>query len=102
MVKLPLPIELVIIAIPFVLTMIVIAAIGAVIGYCLGLLMRADRTVGAGIGMWGAMIGAIGGMLPMKFQIVDGADPILWMPHDVFALEVMGAVILSPLTKALR
>jgi hypothetical protein len=103
--KWPLPIELVIVAIPFVLTLIVIAAIGAAIGYCLSLLMHADTTVGTGIGMWGAIIGAVGGKLaqiPMKFQIVDGIDPILGMPLDVFVLAAIGAVVFSPLTKALR
>ena len=67
--------------------------------------MTSRDFVGAGIGKWGAILGAIGGKLaqmPMKFQIVGGADPILGMPLDVFALAVIGAVILSPLTKALR
>jgi len=101
----PLPISLVLFSLPFLVTLAIVAALGAGIGYCLSLVFGAEPTLGAGLGIWGAIIGGVGGKLaqmPLKFNVVDGIDPVLGMPLDFFAMALIGAIVLAPLARALR
>jgi hypothetical protein len=103
--KFPLPIELVLVSIPFLLTLALIVAGGAAIGYCASFLLGVEPALGAGIGIWGAILGGVGGkiaQMPLKFSLVEGIDPVLGMPLDFFAMALIGTIVLMPLARVLR
>ena len=103
--KFLLPIELVLVSIPFLLTLALIVSVGAIIGYCSSFVLGVEPALGAGIGIWGAILGGVGGKLaqmPLKFSLVEGIDPVLGMPLDFFAMALIGTIVLMPLARLLR
>jgi hypothetical protein len=101
----PLPITLLLFSIPFLVTLAIIVAVGAGIGYGLSFVLGVPPALGAGIGIWGAILGGVGGkiaQMPLKFRLVDGIDPVLGMPLDFFALALIGTIVLMPLTRELK
>jgi hypothetical protein len=103
--KIPLPISLVLVAIPFLLTLAFIVAVGAGIGYCLSFVLGVEPALGAGIGIWGAILGGVGGKLaqmPLKFSLVEVIDPVLGMPLDFFAMALIGTIVFMPLARILK
>jgi hypothetical protein len=101
----PLPITLLLFSIPFLVTLALIVAVGAGIGYCLSFVLGVQPALGAGIGIWGAILGGVGGkiaQMPLKFSLVEGIDPVLGMPLDFFAMALIGTMVLMPLARVLR